>query len=410
MCVAGLLLSFFAVRPCCGAVCRDRTLPMDSTVRLDSMAVAATVAATDSLAAADSVTAAYMEAVFAGQRMADLPELKVVTRRSRLLHIIAYVRENSSLTTYTDTVFMYREKMVDFMIPLGGRIRFDGWRQPRVLASRSYYRFTNVAGLDSVSDECQHHFSWSDWVGVPPAAGVPQPLRGAGYQPSDSLRGKYSVAEVWRRKENAYGVDVNVLAREGCRRWVPELSTFFDRGVEFDQLSLHYDFDNVLGDTVAAADLCGYQYDVESRGRGHAMFRFNRKDEPFFVATHAEVYIMDREILRVPEARKWERLQVDADAAEMWYPPEAAPLAAEIVALKERVDNIDKEGVRLQIQPDAKMVSHSDGRKNFRLDRRIWNIVKGATGISRYRHNRNQKQNWREFHRDRQRRNALRRQ
>lgn len=34
------------------------------------------------------------------------------------------------------------------------------------------------------------------------------------------------------------------------------------------------------------------------------MFRFNRNDEPFFVNTFAEVYILDKEYITVKEARR----------------------------------------------------------------------------------------------------------
>ena len=37
---------------------------------------------------------------------------------------------------------------------------------PRILTCKSYYRFTNRNGLDSVSSASHHHFSWSDWIGL----------------------------------------------------------------------------------------------------------------------------------------------------------------------------------------------------------------------------------------------------
>lgn len=71
--------------------------------------------------------------------------------------MLAYVREYSTLSTYSDTVTLFREKMVDFMIVPDRKMKFRGWTSPRLLTSRSYYRFTDGEGLDSVSDRFNNH-------------------------------------------------------------------------------------------------------------------------------------------------------------------------------------------------------------------------------------------------------------
>lgn len=86
----------------------------------------------------------------------ELPEVLVLSKNHKVLHMLAYVREYSTLTTYTDTVFLFREKMVDYMLPVFGA-KFEGWTKPRVLTSRSYYQFKDSRGLDSVSDVSNYH-------------------------------------------------------------------------------------------------------------------------------------------------------------------------------------------------------------------------------------------------------------
>ena len=109
------------------------------------------------------------DTVFLEENPMDLQEVVVSGRQQKVLHILGYVREYSTLTTYSDTVFLFREKMVDFMLTPGKKIRFKGWSNPRVLKSKSYYRFTNAEGLDSVSSEGNYHFSWSDWIDAIPS-------------------------------------------------------------------------------------------------------------------------------------------------------------------------------------------------------------------------------------------------
>ena len=76
----------------------------------------------------------------------------------------------------------------------------------------------------------------------------------------------------------------------------------------------------MAGDSIGAVDLAGYSFNIESNGRGHGMFRFNRRDEPFFVSTYAEVYVMDKEYISVKEAKKWDRRKFDAGAIEILEP------------------------------------------------------------------------------------------
>ena len=122
-----------------------------------------------------------------------LPEVTVSVGKNEVLHLKGYVREYSTLTSVTDTVTLFREKAVDFMIPTKkARRSFRGWSSPRLLASRSYFRFTTRYGLDSVSDYYRQHFSWSDRVGVVDRVPMPLGLRRRS-EAGDTVYGKYGV-------------------------------------------------------------------------------------------------------------------------------------------------------------------------------------------------------------------------
>ena len=108
----------------------------------------------------------------------ELPEVLVESKKHQVLHMIGYVREYSTLTTYSDTVMLFREKTVDFMVPVGREKRYRGWTRPRVLASRSFYRFSNSEGLDSVSGHFGGYFSWADWIDISGGSEMPETLKG----------------------------------------------------------------------------------------------------------------------------------------------------------------------------------------------------------------------------------------
>ena len=268
------------------------------------------------------ITAAVVAAVsFAGEAagappsgvsVKELPEVVVESRRNKALHILAYVREYSTLASYTDTVFLFREKMVDFMLPPRGKGSFRGWTSPRVLTCRSYYRFTYKNGLDSVSDERGHHFSWSDWIGLAPAAQMPVRLR-HGSEACDTVPERYGPAETWTRNGSRISADIDVLADESERRWVPGITAFFSKGLDFRRMRMRFDYSDTDTGLLSPFDLEGYSFIIESEGRGHRMFRFVRRDEPVFVSTEAEVSILDREYITLREARKWEKQKFDTD-------------------------------------------------------------------------------------------------
>ncbi len=98
------------------------------------------------------IRSAGCDTVFLQSSPAELPEVVIESKGHKVMHMLAYVREYSTLTTYTDTVFLFREKMADYMIVPDKGTRFRGWTTPRTLKTKSYYRFTNAQGVDSVSD------------------------------------------------------------------------------------------------------------------------------------------------------------------------------------------------------------------------------------------------------------------
>lgn len=328
------------------------------------------------------------------ENIMELPEFVVETGERRMLHILAYVREYSTLSSYGDTVFLFREKMVDYMLPtspVSGRFR--GWRNPRVLTSRSYYRFTDAYGLDSVSDRCNQHFSWADWVGISPDAELPQALMDAAVA-TDTVRGRYSPTELWHRLGDRVTLDVDVLADTTSRKWVPNLSAFFRRNLDFEQFRIRFRYGNVVDRHLSAVDLAGYSFNIESNGRGHGMFLYHRPQDPYFVSTYGEVYMLDKEYVTMKDARRWERLRTGTSDLEIYEPAEAPGLQPSIIELMARVNAIDHDGVRLDFTPDERLA----GRKvHLNLGQQVMSRVRQLLGLDEVNARRKWKRQWRQF-------------
>ena len=283
----------------------------------------------------------------------DLPEIVVESKKRDVLRLRGYVREYSSMTTYTDTVLLFREKAVDFMVPVGKERKFKGWLNPRVLASRSYYHFSDCQGLDSVSAHFGGYFSWSDWIGIRDTASLPPSLSGEGAA-VDSVFGRHGLSAAWRRSGENVWLSVDVLADSLNRAWTPSLAGFFDNGLDLRRLNMRWAFTEVSGDSVYASNVARVAFDIESKGRGRNLQRFFRTDGPVYVDTHAEIYITGREYMSAAEARRCEKDPLGEEAVQIVAPPDAPELQPAVKMIVERVESIDYDALRLGERPDKR--------------------------------------------------------
>ena len=349
----------------------------------------------------------HLRAATPNGKTSQLPELTVESNRNKILHVLAYLRDYSSLSTDKDTVFLFREKLVDFMLVPNEKVNFKGWTMPRTLLCRSYYRFTNSTGLDSVSDESGLHFSWTDWVGMPPLQELP-PNLSYRKEGRDTLMGKYSPCVIWDKDNDQVEVNVNVLAAEEGRKWCPAFKSFFKKGVDFDNFNVTFDYDNVLGADLSAADLTRYIYHISSIGRGHEIQRIPLRRGVEYVSSEGEMYILDREFLTKKEAKKWEDYKFDEEDVGIFEPADAPPLSAEIMTLIKRVEAVDKGEVRISLPPDERLISKFYGKKKPNIGERALGLFKQLVGITLYKSHKNLKKNWREFRKEQMERNQYR--
>ena len=311
------------------------------------------------------------------ERNIKLDEVTVNSRHREVLHALGFVREFSELTTGTDTVFLFREKWVDFMLPAASVKRFQGWKLPRILASKSYYRFTNAEGLDSVSDRFNRHFSWADWLQMPQRVKLPGNVSSG--DGTDTIFGRHRPTEIWRRADDRIDLSVNVMADTMSRRWVPALNSFFRDNVDFERFDVRYLFKGVAGNWLTAHNLAALTATIESNGRGSNLHKFNRPRENYYVRTYAEMYVADREYISVREARKIERNPFSESELLRLMPSEMADLDPQILALIARVNAIDTIAVRINIPVDQNLV----GRDLIPLTRKqkIINRLRGLVGL-----------------------------
>lgn len=288
----------------------------------------------------------------------ELPELTVSTRHRPILHLTGYVREISTMSSSADTLMLYREKWVDFMIPTGKEKRYEGWLEPRLLKTKSYYKWTDSQGLDSVSDRANHHFSWSDWISLPGRVNFPAAISGS-KTGTDTIMGKYSPAEIWRKGKEKATVSVDVLADNSAtfkRKWTPRLAGPYWRNLDFERMRLEFEYSDIDTFAVRPQNIDYLSCYVESMGRGHDMFRFHTIGDEVYVTTYFDLTITDREYLTVRDARRKEHDLLSAlEDAILIFQTEQMPRDSLISELIARVESIDHDSRRLAMELDKRV-------------------------------------------------------
>lgn len=261
-----------------------------------------------------------------------LPEVIVKSRRkdANVMHIAGIVREYSYLQTYFDTVFMYRDKYVDFMIPLPTVKNFVGWKVARTLKSDSYYQFFDYSGKDSVSDRYYLNFSLGNRIAIP-----------------GQIRVERS------RKDNA-DFSINLMLDKNAEQWQPGVTSLLKRNTGIEQFDVQYFFENIEGmDLILPVYISKAYYTLQSYGELPRMRLPGLADKKFQVNTKSELYITDRQFLTVKEAKRYQKQPSLVLEKCEFSGIDVPPLPDELKDLVARVKAIDHLKLRLNEKPDS---------------------------------------------------------
>lgn len=268
----------------------------------------------------------------------DLPELVIDNKSRNVLHLIGYMREYSTMATTRDTSLLYSEKVVDFMIPREKVKKLKGWTSPRVLARRDYALFTNSEGLDSVSNEIDDSFTWSQLVNiVRERIAVPDSLLDGSVR-AVTVPGKYSPRMQWRRVGDDYTLDIDMLADKKDHVWSPNFLKFFGLTTDFAELGTTYLFNDISGDGISAENVSRSTFGIKALCRGKMLKWASGTKEPFKLDSYYEFFVTERQYLTPEEAREWQDNPPRPSRLEIRAPEGVMPPDAATMRLVERVE------------------------------------------------------------------------
>lgn len=270
----------------------------------------------------------------------DLDEIIISPGSRPLLYLSGYVREVSSMLGSADSVTVYRESMVDFMVPIG-KTRVKGWKKPRELASKTYVRMTRPGGKDSVSNHTDDEYLlWANRFGmVPSSVKVPASLRQGHHSATDTVMGKYGPKMIWNKSGDTFRCRVDGLADHKGHVYTPWPLKALGLTTDIDDCSHNYMFHTTEGNLPTPADMNGFSLSINLRIRSKLFRRLYKSSEPINQKTYIEVYITERKYLTDEEAKTLKKEPPIVTPADIVAPAEATALHPGIRQIVERVES-----------------------------------------------------------------------
>lgn len=285
----------------------------------------------------------------------SLPEVVVRPKKYSMIHLVCYVREYSSISSDYDTIQLFREKTVDFMVPAHGGKK-GGWLRPRVLASRSAYRFANYEGLDSVSDRFNGHFSRSDLISL---------FRSVDF---DSIL------------TNNKMFQVDLLDNSSAGIWMPSTRQLLESPSEnFTRFEAVYYLSDLSGKRITPDNLDRFDVDVRSGSGFRSYNKALRTKDPIYMDTHAEFYVIAKEYLNGSEAKRAANNQPSSDEVDILPPDGIPPLPPLYADISHRASLIDHDKIRLEAETDSLLIGpmyNNFMHKNQNIVGRLWDKFK----------------------------------
>lgn len=270
------------------------------------------------------------------QRDYSLPEIVITPGSRPLLHLTGYMRELFSVLSPTDSVTLFRERVVDFMFPIE-KSKVKGWKKARELASRSYVKMTDSSGLDSISDHHEYEYMLlGDLYNlIPEDLSIPQAIAGNDVA-CDTIMGKYYPKIIWWKNGNVTRWIVDGLADEKNHMMSPWVLKVFGLTTDFTDVSKNYVFNSPDGDRISPSDLKQASVTINMLAKGKLFKNSFDSKSPVHVRTYVELYLTDREFLSDDEGKEIKKSAPAIKPSEIQAPVDAAPLHPAIQQIVER--------------------------------------------------------------------------
>lgn len=274
------------------------------------------------------------------QQNYELPEIVIIPGSRPLLHLTGYMREVTSVLSSSDSVTIFKESVVDFLVPVE-KTKVKGWNKARELASKAYVRMSNSSGLDSVSTNHEYEFMlWGNRKSlIPSAAKIPEKFKEA-EMACDTVPGKYYPKIIRWKNRDVTRWHGDALANEKNHIITPWALKLFGLTTDVTEISENYVFDTPDGDYIRPTDLRQVSITIDMLAKGKLFKKTFDSSSPVNVRTYMELYLTDREFLSEEEGKSLKKETPTIEASDILAPTNATPLHPAIIRTVERVNSL----------------------------------------------------------------------
>lgn len=270
----------------------------------------------------------------------ELPELVISPGARPLLHLTGYMREVTSVLSSSDSVTIFKESVVDFLVPVE-KTKVKGWNKARELASKTYVRMSNSSGLDSVSTSHEYEFMlWGNRKSlIPSAAKIPDKIKGTEVT-CDTVMGKYYPKIIWLKNGDVTRWYGDALANEKNHVTSPWALKLFGLTTDVTEISENFVFETPDGDFIGPSDLRQVSITIDMLAKGKLFKKTLDSSSPVNVRTYMELYLTDREFLSEEEGKSLKKEIPTIESSDILAPTNANPLHPAIMRTVERVNSL----------------------------------------------------------------------
>lgn len=268
----------------------------------------------------------------------ELPEIVIIPGARPLLHLTGYMREVTSVLSSSDSVTLFKESVVDFLVPVE-KSKVKGWNKARELASRTYVRMTNSSGLDSISTG--HEYEYMLWGNshsmIPSATKIPDIIKDTDVA-CDTVMGKYYPKIIWWKNGDITRWHGDALANEKNHVTSPWPLKLLGLTTDFTEISKNYVFNTPDRDFIRPTDLKQVSMTIDMLAKGKLFKKTFDSSSPVNVRTYVELYLTDREFLTENEGKGLKKEILSIEPSDIVPPTNANPLHPAIRRTVERVN------------------------------------------------------------------------
>ncbi len=270
----------------------------------------------------------------------ELPELVISPGARPLLHLTGYMREVTSVLSSSDSVTIFKESVVDFLVPVE-KTKVKGWNKARELASKTYVRMSNSSGLDSVSTSHEYKFMlWGNRLSlIPHATKIPDKIKGVDLA-CDTVMGKYYPKIIWWKNGDVTRWHGDALANEKNHVTSPWALKLFGLTTDVTEISENFVFETPDGDFIGPSDLRQVSITIDMLAKGKLFKKTLDSSSPVNVRTYMELYLTDREFLSEEEGKSLKKEIPTIESSDILAPTNANPLHPAIMRTVERVNSL----------------------------------------------------------------------